>query len=1629
MRARLLTAIAFVVCIAGRLEAAAPCDIGVPADLDQDGDVDAADFALFQRCQGGTLSADDPLCRQADLNRDGRTDESDFLLWQARFSGDAQCGPLLKEPRAAEHLPEPNLAYPRVSDDNGTFHVHGHSGEFVWELEDLRIRGRGIDLAWARTYRSRTGSTTAMGWGWDFSYNIWLEPAGADFRLHDGRGRSDLLLRQGNGTWTRPELFAVLSASGDVHTLEFADGVEWRFRAMSERVAPGRIHRIVDRNGNALGFLYDVLGRLVEVQDTLHSAANERALRIAYNDAGFIDSLTDFTGRRVKYAYYGSGDPAGGPGDLKNVTSPAVNMTPSGNDFPSGKTVTYTYSVGFSDERLNHNLLSATDARGQTWLVNTYGAAPDLPDALLFDRVVRQVYGGGGDQIDIVYEQEPAREGGAIRTRATVNDRAGNVRTCTYDSRNRLVAHRRYTGRADADLPTYLSTGINAPSAPLRQGDPAYYETRYEYNNDSLCTLIVHPDGRREEYLYPAIRENPRISGNLLRRTLFPGEGGADAGRLVEVFEYDAATNRLSRHIGADGAETRYYHDEAGNIARVQHAIPSIVEYYEYNAFGQVLAHVWPDGGSERRRRDEYAYYAGGPQMGYLQSETIDARGLALTTQYEYDALGRVVRKTDPRGNSASTTWNALDQMVLETSRELESEKIRYQRYYLYDANNNLSEVHAGVLDEQGRAVADTPLSVRYEYDVLNRLIARISPASPTQSVSEEYGYDANGNLSLVRQGEAVSGRQPANATTILYDERDLPFRVIRAAGDPLQASREYEYNAAGLPIRVQDGIESGAPRVSWLAYDGFGRLVRRTDPMGNIETLRLDAAGRTLSRRIDGELNDVPGSTGNVRLSEVLSGYDPMGRLARRVEKVFDAQTQAAVGDGEAVTRYEYTDTGLLRSETDDAGATTTRFYDGAGRLVRIRDARGNTREYQHDANGNRVGVVETELSDLGARETVHTRTFDYDGLDRLSRAVEPGGGTWRYGYDLQGNCVVAVDPRGVQTRYVYDDLGRLTATLIDMNNNGARATDAADIVTSQRWDASSRLIARTDANLNTTSYSYDALDRLTEIRYADGTNRTITHSADGTTHIVQPTGSVLRDTFDRLGRLTSRTIARGAGVSGTAAESYAYDGLSRLVAGSDDDSAITRQYNSLSCITRETQQVGPGGPVRTVDSTYDTLGRRLSLAYPGPGRRVVTASYDALGRPTALRDESPNPGGPIVTYSYAGPERVERTELGNGIRFEPAYDRDRRMTSFRYVSPGGDVKLEERTLGADEMGNRTEIQILAGTIPDTRSYFYDPAGRLVQSQRGAGPLAVSYTLDGVGNRLTVSGGTEAGSYLLNPGTPQPADFQMNQYTSIPGQPRTYDAIGGLLTAGSTRRYSYDYRGQLAELTDLGSRLTVIYKYDVLGRRIEKNTDGAITRHYYLGDDEIEEQNPSNITLTTYVQPSLFGAVAGPDQAPLQIAREAGRFYLLADDVGSALALSGATGAIVERYDYTDFGRPAFTDASGAVLSSSPASNPFLFRGRRYDAESGFYMVGMTDTSDGRACRLLDPAAGRLIHRLNPDIWTAANFGNSYAWSNHNPLSAFKSSIIPAAGTSTGFDFPTASLMRNTQPLLPPIP
>ncbi len=219
-----------------------------------------------------------------------------------------------------------------------------------------------------------------------------------------------------------------------------------------------------------------------------------------------------------------------------------------------------------------------------------------------------------------------------------------------------------------------------------------------------------------------------------------------------------------------------------------------------------------------------------------------------------------------------------------------------------------------------------------------------------------------------------------------------------------------------------------------------------------------------------------------------------------------------------------------------------------------------------------------------------------------------------------------------------------------------------------------------------------------------------------------------------------------------------------------------------------------------------------------------------------------------------------------------------------------------------------------------------------------------------------------------------------MNQYTSFDGWGLAYDLNGNTTQKGGQRFY-YDYRNQLVRATDTST--TTGYKYDALGRRIEKSYGVNVSRYYYSGDQVIEERNASDQVAKQFT----YGN--GIDEILRIEINENGTmvtYYVHTDAIGSVTAITDAAGNVVERVSYDIYGMPTFTDyrtdpQNPAVVENSIIGNDILFQGRRYDQETNLYYY---------RARYYDPIMGRF---MQTDPMGYHDSMNMYQAFNQNPV------------------------------------
>ena len=472
--------------------------------------------------------------------------------------------------------------------------------------------------------------------------------------------------------------------------------------------------------------------------------------------------------------------------------------------------------------------------------------------------------------------------------------------------------------------------------------------------------------------------------------------------------------------------------------------------------------------------------------------------------------------------------------------------------------------------------------------------------------------------------------------------------KTIRRRGDD-----QYDYDCNGnrsLPSGSR--IQRSRPTHQSTTHDGS---IRRVDASGTITTLHYDANHNAVSERTDGDSGTGPWPA-CTRLPCVYESRSP-GREEVEHFDVLGRYDRRRPLDAPHIPRCT---SRVVRSEDDNAHGTDIE-YDSASRLSSVTDPADNTVTLTYDASSNITRVTEMELSGPGLPPETYATDYEYDALDRLTAVVDGGGGRQEMDYDRSiRRCGArrAGIPRALLRR-----LGRQVRSEQDLTTTEPVRHGRRDPVTTQVLDDSrARLRDGSQRPLTTTPTTPATAVGATR---ADGTGYVLAWNWQSDLgSVTRPDGTVVVQAHDRLGHRVSVDVTPGPGVAGTTVESYQYDGMSRLVRAEDDDSTITRTYDSLSNAWTETQQLA-GGPPRTT--------QRLTTAWASDEPHVLdgdTVIYnnDALGRPdlvlvngalvrtTIIRpgtrqavERSPGPSRPFLRRRSARDGQVDVSSLGS--------------------------------------------------------------------------------------------------------------------------------------------------------------------------------------------------------------------------------------------------------------------------------------------------------------------------------------------------------------------------------------------
>jgi RHS repeat-associated protein len=492
----------------------------------------------------------------------------------------------------------------------------------------------------------------------------------------------------------------------------------------------------------------------------------------------------------------------------------------------------------------------------------------------------------------------------------------------------------------------------------------------------------------------------------------------------------------------------------------------------------------------------------------------------------------------------------------------------------------------------------------------------------------------------------------------------------------------------------------------------------------------------------------------------------------------------------------------------SDEVNRHAQRISDALGRLTAVMEPVANIptleTDYGYDALGNLLTVNQKGTSG----ETPRTRRFTYDSLSRLLTASNPESGTicygtWSGGFPGFGTC-----------------------------QNG--------------YDAVGNLVVKTGAGGIPTSYSYDALNRLTQKSYEDGGASTVFYGYDvSSIDFVPPSGSanprVTATLSNAIGRLAF------ASTSGSSLYAYSYDPLGRVKnqwlstpsynTGSSPVFQLNAVYDLAGDVTSLTY---PNG--RTVGQTWDG-GGHLSQAVDGNGYSYLTTStsYLANGAPGVLWYGNGVGNG----FDMNNRQRINEMGISRvGSKAPGDYSGNNNLSVKEYCYGPSTSSLSPTIPGCPSLGvtDNGSIWQVTDTLNGghTQNFSYDSLNRITSFARSDGTMQQTYAYDSFGNLNQ----TEPGTLMTN------LVFDAGNRISSGGY--GYDVSGNIISIYngiSTIPYRYDAENRLV---DVNNGLAT-YTYDANGNRVRKDTSPNWTEYVNFNGQTLAEQN-SDGTWSDYI-------------------------------------------------------------------------------------------------------------------------------------------------------------------------------
>jgi YD repeat-containing protein len=757
----------------------------------------------------------------------------------------------------------------------------------------------------------------------------------------------------------------------------------------------------------------------------------------------------------------------------------------------------------------------------------------------------------------------------------------------------------------------------------LWQKDRNGNQTTLTYNPNGQLTAISDPFGR-------ILTLTPNADGTIAQIS--------DSYGTIATYEYYPGTTLLNSVIYPDSSKYTFEYDSTSASGKVllktvKDALDNILETHLYDSLGRATTSEL-HGGVEKYILD-YSHLTDADPY------TLVTDGLNRVTKYYFDKskYRNVVTKTEGvcgcgGGGSEVTTFEYDSKLNLAKK----TDALGNDTTYTYSSSGDLL-TQTDVLGTQA-----------FTYNSLGEVLTATDRMGGVWTIT----YDPAGNL--------LTTKDPLdNVTTVVYPTT----------------------NNKGLPDSIKDA-RSNETKFKWFPTSGL--LQEIEDPYGKKTSFTYDARGRA---------DTVTNALGHV------TDYNYFDDSQRKVEMIYPNLDKIT---------YKYDIRRLLESITDERGKVTSYEFDSAHRLRKITDPLGHIQEFGYDLMSNMTSYKDP----LG-----NVTTYTPDDFNRLKQidypAAEAGATplTEMFEYDKVGRIKKHYDTANRLTEYSYDDVNRTNTV-----------TNAELEVTTLKYNQRFQTIEVKDALNQVYQFSYDPLGRALSQTRAGGT---MSYQFDEVGNIKKRTdyaGRVTNYTFDKLNRLTKVEYANAPGNQTPNQESvYGYDDISRLISATNEAGTVAFNYDDRNRLKNTTDVFG-----HLIEYEYELTPTVNQKRLKFDGTMYAVYNFDDVGRLSSLVNSSDNT---TISFGYDNEDKPISRTYPNGVTTTYDYFNNDLLKRLKDVS--GTATLFDRQYtynSAQQIENITEPTT-------TRIFTYDLVDRL-KTVTASNNQNESYNYDDVGNRTS---------------------------------------------------------------------------------------------------------------------------------------------------------------------------------------------------------------------------------------------------------------------------------------------------